>query len=280
MRSSLFVAALVLVGLSSTAQAQHTARCTLDDQLTTYTLAQGRNAWSRKCGFITASKEAYLNSEGEYQIYLEGCYSYPSIPAGSTCTKHVPATESAACIPLDQLSKLGTCPTGCFTPTQKVAFGGKHMPVPDALQAGERTVTALTPAATLLAPTFSEQTIRTYVSGDTVEDVFAIQLANGRALEVTSEHPLIDGEGTIVKAKSLGVGGTLLASDGQKVAITGINVFRFKGYVWNVQPASHDKAENILDVEGMLTGSLRFQNEWADLHYRLAVREEADVQGL
>jgi len=280
MRASMFVAVFAFAGVSSTAMAQHTARCTLDDQLTTTTLAQGRNAWARKCGFITAAKEAYLNSEGEYQIFLEGCYSFPALPAGSTCTKFVPATESAACVPLTDLSKLGTCPTGCFTPTQKVSFGGKHMPVPDALQAGERTVTALTATATLLAPSFSEQTIRTYVSGDTVEDVFSLQLANGRALEVTADHPMVDGEGNIVKAKSLKPGDTLLASDGQKVSISGINVFRFKGYVWNVQPASHEKAENILDVEGMLTGSLRFQNEWADLNYRLAFREEADVQGL
>ncbi|MFY0583329.1 Hint domain-containing protein [Cystobacter fuscus] len=276
----MFVAVFAFAGVSSTAMAQHTARCTLDDQLTTTTLAQGRNAWARKCGFITTTKEAYLNSEGEYQIFLEGCYSYPNIPAGSTCTKFVPASETAACIPLAELSKLGTCPTGCVTPGQKVSFGGKSMPVPEALASGERTVTALTPTATLLAPTFSEQTIRTYVSGDTVEDVFSLSLANGRLLEVTSEHPLVDGEGNIVKAKSLQAGDTLLASDGQKVSISSINVFRFKGYVWNVQPVSHDKAENIFDLEGMLTGSLRFQNEWADLNYRLAFREEADVQGL
>lgn len=280
MRTSLFVAVLAVVGLSFPAMAQHTARCTLDDQLTTYAQAQGRNAWARKCGFITAAKEAYLNSEGEYQIFLEGCSTFPNVVAGSSCTRFIPITESAACIGVTEISKLGTCPTGCVTTTQKLAFGGKHMPVQDALKAGERTVTALTPAATLLAPTFSEQTIRTYVSGDTEEDVFAIRLANGRTLEVTAEHPLVDGAGNIVKAKTLAVGGDLLASDGQKVTISRINVFRYKGYVWNVQPTSHDKAENIFDVEGMLTGSLRFQNEWADLNYRLAVREEADVQGL
>jgi hypothetical protein len=277
----MFVAVCAFVGVSSTAMAQHTARCTLDDQLTTTALAQGRNAWARKCGFIKPSWEAALNEEGLYQTFLQGCYSYPTLPGGSVqCTMHVPADESAPCISTEVLYKLGSCPTGCVTPTQKVSFGGKPMPVPEALASGERTVTALTPSATLLAPTFSEQTIRTYVSGDTVEDVFSLSLANGRLLEVTSEHPLVDGEGNIVKAKSLQAGDTLLSSDGQKVSISSINVFRFKGYVWNVQPVSHDKAENIFDLEGVLTGSLRFQNEWADLQYRLMVREEFDVQGL
>ncbi|ATB35289.1 hypothetical protein CYFUS_000701 [Cystobacter fuscus] len=280
MRASMFVAVFAFVGISSPAMAQLATRCTLDDQLTNATLAQGRNAWARKCGFISAAKEAYLNSEGEYQVFLEGCYAYPSVIAGSSCARFIPADANAACIGLNEISKLGTCVTGCLTPTQKVSFGGKHMPIPEALESGAPTVTALTPAATLLAPTFSEQPIRAYIAGDTIEDVFSLHLANGVTLEVTSEHPMVDGEGNVVKAKSLKPGEFLLASDGQKVAISDINVFRFKGYVWNVQPSSHDKAENIFDVEGLLTGSVRFQNEWADIHYRLATREEADVQGL
>ncbi|MFY0583325.1 Hint domain-containing protein [Cystobacter fuscus] len=196
------------------------------------------------------------------------------------CTRYVPASEAEPCIPLNELPLLGTCMVGCLTPTQKVAFDGKHIPIPEAHGAGQRTVTALTPSATLLAPTFSEQTIRTYISGDTSEDVFALHLANGRVIEATADHPMVDGEGNIVKAKTLKPGGALLGSDGQKVSISSINVFRFKGYVWNVQPVSHDKAENIFDVEGVLTGSIRFQNEWASINYRLIQREEADVQGL
>ncbi|WP_211241608.1 Hint domain-containing protein [Cystobacter fuscus] len=280
MRASMFVAVLAFVGISSPAMAQLATRCTLDDQLTNATLAQGRNAWARKCGFISAAKEAYLNSEGEYQVFLEGCYAYPSVIPGSSCSRFIPADVNAACIGLTEISKLGTCVTGCLTPTQKVSFGGKHMPIPEALASGAPTVTALTPSATMLAPTYSEQPIRAYIAGDTIEDVFALHLTNGITLEVTSEHPMVDGEGNLVKAKSLKAGDLLLASDGQKVSISDINVFRFKGYVWNVQPSSHDKAENIFDVEGLLTGSVRFQNEWADIHYRLATREEADVQGL
>ncbi|PTL75312.1 Hint domain-containing protein [Vitiosangium sp. GDMCC 1.1324] len=280
MRALLVVAVLAVTGVSSTAMAQHTARCTLDDQLTTAALGAGRNAWARKCGFITAAKEAVLNEEGEYQVFLQGCYSYPNVVAGSSCTRYVPASESEACIPLDQLAKLGSCPVGCFTPTQKVAFNGKRTEIPEAYRAGERTVTALSQNATLDAPAFGEQSIRTYVSGDTDEDVFALKTADGRIIEVTADHPLVDGEGNIVKAKTLKLGDKLLASNGKQVPITEVTVFRFKGYVWNVQPVSHEKIENILDVEGLLTGSIRFQNEWADIHYRLGLRDEANVQGL
>ncbi|WP_395853835.1 Hint domain-containing protein [Cystobacter fuscus] len=287
MKNVLRIAMFASMCMSSlSAEAQLKDRCRLDDQLTTTELAHGRNAWARRCGFISTKKETFLNEEGEYQIFAGACHTYPNVPIDpatgkvSDCKRYVPASEFEACIPTTELLLLGTCPTGCVTPSQKVSFGGKHMPVPEALASGERTITALTPTATLLAPTFSEQAIRTYVSGDTVEDVFSLSLENGLALEVTSEHPMVDGEGNIVKAKTLKPGDVLLASDGRKVSISSINVFRFKGYVWNIQPVSHDKAENIFDLEGMLTGSLRFQNEWASLNYRLAFREEADVQGL
>lgn len=284
MKRALSAAVFAMVCLSPEAEAQVRDRCRMDDQLTTFELGRGRNAWARKCNYIQTRRENFLNEEAEYQIFAGACHSFPNVPrnpdgtAATDCARYVPASEAEPCV--EGLVLLGTCPVGCLTPKQKVTFGGKPMPIPEAVEAGVRTVTALTPTSTLLAPTFAEQTIRTYVAGDTVEDVFAFTLANGRHVETTAEHPLVDGEGNIIKAKLLQAGNTLLGSDGQKVAITHINVFRFKGYVWNVQPVSHDKAENIFEVEGVLTGSLRFQNEWASLNYRLLQREEADVQGL
>ncbi|MFY0583323.1 hypothetical protein ACN28S_61585 [Cystobacter fuscus] len=110
---ALFPAVLLsLVGMSSTAMAQIGERCTTNDALWNETVRHGRNAWARKCGFITAAKEAYYNAEGEYQTFFEGCYAYPNVPPGSSCYMHVPASESAACIPLNQLTRLGTCVNG------------------------------------------------------------------------------------------------------------------------------------------------------------------------
>ncbi|ATB35286.1 hypothetical protein CYFUS_000698 [Cystobacter fuscus] len=106
---------LTLVGMSSTAMAQIYERCRVDDVLLNETVRLGRNAWARKCGFITPAKEAYYNAEGEYLVFFQGCYAYPNVAPGSSCYVHVPISESAACVPLDQLTKIGVC-VNAFAP--------------------------------------------------------------------------------------------------------------------------------------------------------------------
>ncbi|MCY1019996.1 Hint domain-containing protein [Pyxidicoccus sp. MSG2] len=273
-----YLAALACVVLSTTASAQLATRCFTDDQLTTTTLSQGRNNWSYKCGYISAAKRDFLNSEGEYQVYSGGCYSFAVTGATATCTFFIPADVNAPCVA--NLVKLGTCVTGCYTAREKVAFDGKYWPIEDAYAAGVKSVTALTRDALLESPSTGEQAIRTFVAGDTVEDVFAIQTADGRRVEVTSEHPMVIASGEMVKAKTLKKGDLLLGTRGEKVEISDISVFRYEGKTWNVQPVSHEKIENVLDVKGLLTGSVRFQNEWADDHYRLSLRDEASVDGI
>ncbi|WNG23275.1 hypothetical protein F0U62_03955 [Cystobacter fuscus] len=269
---------LVVTGVSTSAVAQLSARCSLDDQLTTVTAAQGRNAWSRKCGYISASREAYLNAENEYQVYTNACSNYPQVTAGSTCTQYVPDTEAAACIA--GFIKLGSCVTGCFTPTQRVDFAGREMTVPQAYENGMKEVTALTPASQPGLLSYANQPIRAYVAGDTQEDIFLLKTREGRSLEVTAEHPMLMGDGTMVKARTLKVGDELLGANGKTLTLSSVTVFNFKGQVWNVRPQSTDKAENIMSAEGFLTGSVRFQNEWAADDYRLSLRDEFNVSGL
>ncbi|WP_205519457.1 Hint domain-containing protein [Pyxidicoccus caerfyrddinensis] len=278
MKNALMALVVAATCVSTTAMAQLSARCYQDDQLATIDLAKGRNAWSRKCGYITPQREQYLNGETEYQVYVNGCNTYPNVPAGSTCTFYVPVTEADACI--GGLTKLGTCVAGCFTPSQHLDFNGRLLTVPDAYESGVSTVTALTAGSQLDAIDFSQQPIRSYVAGDTQEDIFVLKSADGRRIEVTAEHPMLTGDGVMVKAKTLKVGDTLLGSDGKVLPLSSVTVFNYKGKVWNVRPESHDKTENVMSAEGFLTGSVRFQNEWAADDYRLSVRDALDVSGL
>ena len=108
MRSA--VGAVLVVGIvlsSSPVSAQMSARCSVDDVLTSYTLGRGRNAWARKCGYISAAKENYLNTEGEYQVFYNGCSAYPYSPTTATCQMFVPVSEYDPCVP--GLILLGTC---------------------------------------------------------------------------------------------------------------------------------------------------------------------------
>lgn len=278
MKNILIAAAVFATCFSSTALAQLSTRCFQDDQLVTTELARGRNAWARRCGLITATREAYLNAENEYQVFTNGCYAYPAVPQGSTCTFHVPATEASACIP--NLVKLGTCVAGCVTPSQNVEFAGRMLPVPVAYEQGLATVTTLSKDSEAGLLRYSEQPIRSYVAGETQEDIFTLETVEGRRLEVTAEHPMVLADGTMVKARTLQAGDTLLGADNTRLHLSRVTVFNFKGQVWNVRPESTNKLENVMNAEGFLTGSVRFQNEWAADDYRLNLRDDADVSGL
>jgi hypothetical protein len=239
-------ALLAILGFSSPVMAQLTQRCTVDDRLLNRTVAAGRNAWARKCGFISQAKQLFLNEEGEYQVFSTGCYAYPNVVPGSSCVQHVPISELADCIPLTALPILGSCPIGYMLSARGQAS-----------------------ADTSLEPT-----------GESLEEVFSFKLANGRDLDVPPHLLLVDGEGNLVKARTLAPGDELLGADGQKLAISDINVSRFQGYIWDLLPVSHEPSGNTLDVGGVLTGSPRARSEWARLNARLAFREEVDVQGL
>ncbi|MCY1022763.1 hypothetical protein [Pyxidicoccus sp. MSG2] len=102
---------LFCLGLPSLATAQMATRCQVDDVLALSWQWTGRNAWARKCGYITVTKEAFLNAEFEYQVFFNGCAAYPNLPPNSvSCEVFVPYWESAPCV--TNLLKLGTCITG------------------------------------------------------------------------------------------------------------------------------------------------------------------------
>ncbi|WP_245678480.1 hypothetical protein [Chondromyces crocatus] len=259
------------------AHTQTVARCTLDDALGTVS-AVGRNAWARKCGHISASAEAFFNSEHLYVVYQNACSSYPNVPLGSSCAKHAPTVESAPCVA--GLSYVGTCIAGCYTPTQELSFEGRPIPIEEAHAEGLSTVSALTRESNIEALTFAEQPIRAFVSGETIERIFLLEALDGRRLEVTSEHPMVDWRGDIVRANTLSAGDRLLGADGTLITLNSVSTFPYSGLVWNVMPSSHDKRENIVNASGFLSGSVRFQNEWAAEAYRLAVRDALDVSSL
>jgi hypothetical protein len=260
---------LFVIGTSSVASAQVTSRCAEDPLGTTD--AMGRNAWAANCGYITPAARDFFNTDGEYIVFTTGC-------GHAGCAPFVPVTATAGCI--FGLVKLEYCMAGCYTPEQKVAFNGAYKGVQNAYETGTTSVTALTQGSSLNNLGWAEQAIRTYVAGETTEDIFVLKDKKGDVLQVTSEHPLVLEDGTVVKARTLKKGDRIVKANGKSVKLTSVSTFSFTGTVWNVQPASHDKTENILAAQGFLTGSVRFQNEWADDVFRLSLRDELDVGNL
>ncbi|PTL75314.1 hypothetical protein [Vitiosangium sp. GDMCC 1.1324] len=107
MKDVRLVVVLACMGASGIAEAQLTYRCTSDDRLLTPAQRAGRNAWSRKCGYISATRESNLNAFSEYQVYANGCFQQPCAPKVNNCVYFVPASESAPCV--SGLSPVGSC---------------------------------------------------------------------------------------------------------------------------------------------------------------------------
>lgn len=244
-----------------------TARCT-EDQLNAADAA-GRNAWARRCGYIRPSTEAAYNEEGSYLIFTAGK------KGGSP---DIPVVESAPCI--SGLTKLGACMAGCYTPSQHLDFDGALSAIEEGFRSELRSVTALTADSQVGQLRFAPQPIQSFVMGQTDETIYILSADNGRRLEVTAEHPMVDATGLVVKAKNLRVGDRLMTAAGQSTRIVSLEQRMYHGAVWNVQPRSRNQSENILVAEGFLTGSVRFQNEWADDLFRISLRHELDASGI
>ena len=268
---SVLACLLFVIGASSIASAQVlTGRCT-EDQLTNATDAAGRNAWAANCGYISAAAQAFYNSDGDYVVFTTGC-------GHAGCNPFVPITATAMCS--SGLAVLGSCKTGCYTPEQKVLFNGAYSGVQHAFESHKLTVTALTAGSTLRDMSFADQPIQTYVAGPTTEDIFVLRDNRGDTVKVTAQHPMVLADGTVVKAHTLKKGDRLAKANGTTARLTEVKTVSFTGTVWNVEPASRDKTENILVGQGFLTGSVRFQNEWADEGFRLSRRDDLDVSKL
>lgn len=81
----------------------------------------------------------------------------------------------------------------------------------------------------------------------------------------------------MTKAKFVRVGDRLMNAKGKSVLVTSVDKIPYEGKVWNVQPLSKNRIENILIAGDFLSGSVRFQNEWAMEAYRLSLRDEIDA---
>lgn len=118
-----FIVFLILNPLSSTAWAQLAGRCSGDDNLTPQQ-AQGRNAWARKCNYISTTKEAVLNADGEYQVFANACFQKPC--STNNCLHFAPVSASAPCI--SGLILLGSCVASVASPVQRYLLAEAEVP--------------------------------------------------------------------------------------------------------------------------------------------------------
>lgn len=262
MRQMFLVLVLMCIASPSFADENHAARCEAD-KLTSEAAARGRNAWARKCGYQRQSMENASNEDGVYIVFTKGKHGG---------TPNIPISESDSCI--SGLSRLGYCQVGCYLGSQHLLLGGQPVAIESAFARSIKEVETLSQTTRRGELQFEPRAIQHYTSGETEENIYTIQMENGSELQVTADHPFVGSDFVMVKAKDLKKGHSLVHRTGELVPIRSISIDLYKGKVWNVQPESKVRAENILVAEGFLTGSIRFQNQWADDFYRLSLRDD------
>lgn len=165
----------------------------------------------------------------------------------------------------------GYCTSSCYTPEQKVLFPDGEKEIVEAIRSLDPEMITLTPDSTLNNVTLQSNQVKTYTTElyDTTHIIFEIKTASGGLLRVTDEHPIIQGEGRIVQAKTLKVGDELVTVDGALDAIVSIDRTEHFGKVYNLKPATRDRVSNILVAQGYLVGSSAYQNEDVDYINRI-----------
>jgi hypothetical protein len=157
----------------------------------------------------------------------------------------------------------GYCEASCYTPEQKLLFSDGEMSIRGAREALREDLVTLTKDATLDGLKF--QTNQTYSYTEELRDaqhtIIEITTRSGGHLRVTTEHPVIQGDGVIVRAVELKVGDDLVKKDGSLDSIIAIQKTQYFGKVYNIRPVTSDLVTNVLVAEGFLVGSSVFQND-------------------
>jgi len=239
------------------------------------------NNYGVECGLFSQSTADDLTNNHFIVAYcrkdMPGC---PSFNTTINTTSSLPGGSSPNRPPCGQLGIKTICTEECYTPGQSLMFGGSYQSVDSAYSSATPTVTALASGSTAELVSLSEQPIQEFVQSRHDGDVFTLTTDRGQQIEVTANHPMVSAEGQMVPAQSLSVGDALLTSEADVTAIVSISKRTFSGTVWNLRPTSIKKEENVLVVNGVLTGSIRFQNQWKTDAGRFLRTDAFDVNGL
>jgi hypothetical protein len=231
---------------------------------------RAQNNYAARCNKITQAYADDLSRQGKYVIFADPSHS--SMPLIEFFS---PSAQCSLSGPV-----AGVCARDCYTPSQQLSFEGSLMSIERAYQSKAATVTALTLDATPEQMSYAEQPIEEITTGSLNEKLLILEGENGRRLEVSSNHAIVAADGSVVPANTLREGDGILDQYWHVVPLLKIQTREYEGTVMNILPQSREKKENILIAEGFLTGSMRFQNQWARQSFRLMLRDNLDVTGL
>lgn len=157
----------------------------------------------------------------------------------------------------------GYCESSCYAPGQKLQFQSGEVEIVKALEQRRADLVSLASDSTLDNVKLMNNETFSYTAEtrDTKHVIIELSTESGGKLRVTDEHPVINGEGRMVQAKTLRVGDDLVRANGSPDRIVSVDRVAHFGKVYNLRPVTEDLVSNVLIAEGFLVGSSRFQND-------------------
>jgi len=164
---------------------------------------------------------------------------------------------------LDTYHLAAMCVTGCYTPDQKILFDEGYQTIGSAYRSQKMQIQTLTADSSLEEPRFETHEIQAYTVdvSDALQEVLDIETVGGKKITVTRNHPLLDPVGQMRRAETFIVGESLVSTDGSIDPIRLISGRSYYGKVYNVRIQGQDLKNQIIAAQGVLTGSVHFQNE-------------------
>ncbi|RKG94473.1 hypothetical protein D7V97_38825 [Corallococcus sp. CA053C] len=232
--------------------------------------------------FSLEANNASLAGTWLYPVYVDPNNMYapwpgPGAPGSATAgytgaqiQYDIPGTYKPASVQMDAL-----CEPGCYSPDQEILLARGPLAIGEALATGRRDLVTLTPGATFSALTFMDNQVERYTLDAKLaeQEIVTFHTEAGGSLRVTTEHPLVVPDGSLKKARELGVGDSLVTRAGKVDPIISLEKSLEWIRTYNVRPVTTDPTSNIVVAQGFLSGSQRFQSEYVDELNRLLLRD-------
>lgn len=264
---------LMMLGTTTTFANEITFGRCQKDKLVDQKHVLGRIDWAIKCtkqtGFTPEDKVRMLFEVGpDMKVRKRKEALYPVFAkAASNDVWRAPITKDKPCTIPPGYAMRGFCHRGCFAPMELLLFPGGHQYVSIAAEQNEEVILGVHRDASLDNLSFEKVAVKSFVYDlfDSRQEVRVITVESGEEIRVTFDHPMVIADGSMKSAGELKEGDQLLRHDGVSLEVVELTKETFKGRVYNVLPRTWNKKNNILVVNGFLTGSMRYQNkaiEW------------------
>ena len=258
-------------------------RCRVEDALPTNEQALARLEWAYRCNLI--SKSLYENSKfqvDEGTVVKRDLVMYPSFGYDDAPSHYPLWTPGLDCSIPDNVVWVYQCMAGCFTGDQKILFESGHVAIQSVYdgQTHVDKVVVLDANSEMGRLNFTSDKIG-HLIGDPYpqeQEIYTVLTASGKKIRITSNHPMLTGDGRLEPANQLTREDFLIGINGVPDRIVALTVSKETVSVYHLSPESESKENNIIVAQGLLTGSLRVQNDYEKFVNRLLQRTRQQVR--